>query len=95
MLRKWARSTGLLEQINLAFDETMTPEATLITPEFKVEKLGAFRLGMRNTFAEDPTWKLWVDYKVPNIGLLRNLTISADTNEQHDINYNLQLRREF
>jgi hypothetical protein len=67
----------------------------VVTPDLQIPKLGAIRLGMRSTTGETSQWKLWADYKVPDFKYLRDLTISADTNERHERNLNIKFQKEF
>lgn len=93
--RKAADKLGL-ETFAFTFDQTMTPEVTLVTSEFGKSRFGSFRLGWTQTYSDLPTWTLWGDYKFPaDIKVLRNMSISADTNERGDKNVNLQYKIEF
>jgi len=92
--RKAANKLGL-ETFAFTFDQTMTPEMTVVTSEFGKSRFGSFRLGWTRTYSDLPTWKLWGDYKMPNLKFIRNLSISADTNERGDENINLQYKIEF
>jgi len=92
--RKAADKLGL-ETFAFTFDQTMTPEMTLVTSEFGKSRFGAFRLGWTQTYSDLPTWTMWGDYKFPDIRFLRNMSISADTNERGDRNMNLQYKIEF
>ncbi|MHB0935181.1 MAG: DUF748 domain-containing protein [Armatimonadota bacterium] len=92
--RKAADKLGL-ETFAFTFDQTMTPEMTLVTSEFGKSRFGSFRLGWTQTYSDLPTWTMWGDYKFPDIKFLRNMSISADTNERGDRNVNLQYKIEF
>ena len=93
--RKAADKLGL-ETFAFTFDQTMTPEVTLVTSEFGKSRFGSFRLGWTQTYSDLPAWTLWSDYKFPaDISFLRNMSISAETNERGDRNVNLQYKVEF
>jgi len=92
--RKVADSLGL-ETFAFTFDQALTPEMTLVTSEFGKSRYGSFRLGWTRTYSDLPTWKLWADYKMPDFKVIRNLSISAETNERGDNNVNLQYKIEF
>lgn len=92
--RKAADKLGL-ETFAFTFDQTMTPEMTLVTSEFGKSRFGSFRLGWTQTYSDLPTWTMWGDYKMPDYTFLRNMSISAETNERGDRNVNLQYKLEF
>jgi len=92
--RKLSDRLGL-ETFTFAFDQALTPEVTLVTSEFGKSRYGSFQLGWTRTYTDIPTWKLWADYKMPDLPFIRNLTLSADTNERGDRNMNLQYKIEF
>jgi hypothetical protein len=92
--RKVADSLGL-ETFAFTFDQALTPEMTMVTSEFGKSRYGSFRLGWTRTYSDLPTWKLWGDYKMPDLKYIRNLSISADTNERGEGNVNLQYKFEF
>lgn len=97
MFRDWfrqlAEKTGM-ESFNLSFDPTLTPETTIVAPISR-SRLGALRGGFSRTFSQLPTWDLWLDFQVPDSKLLRNLSVTATTNERQDREINLQYRLEF
>lgn len=98
LLREWldrvAQKVGL-ESIALNFNQTWEAEASVTTPEYFSSKWSAFRLGSTYTFTKQPEWKLWLDYRMPEHPVLKDFSISADTDQDHGVNLNLLYRREF
>ncbi|HEY3375932.1 MAG TPA: hypothetical protein VGL77_00425, partial [Armatimonadota bacterium] len=99
LLSSWVRrlaSTVNLETLSVGLDPSWAPEASLTTPEIGTTRWSAFRLGASRTFATDPAWRLWLDYRIPNQrSWLRNVTMTGDTNNLHEQNLSLQYQLQF
>lgn len=93
-LAKAVRKVGL-DTFNVKMHPGQFPEMTLTTHEFAKSKWTAFRLGTSRVLSTPPTWKLWLDYRLPDSRLLRNLSVTAQTNELHEMDYNLRYQWEF
>ena len=107
-MAKVARRLGL-ETFDLSMNESQVsinsgqllmnagqfPEATITTQEFGVSKWSAFRLGTSRVLSNPPIWKLWLDYRLPDTRFLRNVSITAQTNQQQENSVNLQYRWTF
>ena len=95
---RWLRSfAGVvnLESISLRLDPNWSPVATITTPEFLTTRYSAFRLGIENTFADTPTWRMWLDYRIPTSSVLRNLTLRAELNSDNSYSIGLQYMLQF
>lgn len=96
-LRDFARKLGL-DALSLTFDPALSPEASLITPEFGRTKWSLFQLGATHTFADQPTWKLWVDYRLPKKGwdnLAITTELSHDESQRNDLRIDLRYQFQF
>lgn len=73
-------STVNLETLSLNFDPNWSPEVTLTTPEFGTSKWSTFRLGAMRNFTAGQSWRLWLDYRIPNHSWLQNLFVTGGIN---------------
>jgi hypothetical protein len=92
----------VLETMNLtqSYDKTGTqlsqyPAMSVTTTEFGKTKYSSFRLGATRTFVDPAEWKLWVTYRVPNNKILKNFSITAETNSDHEKKISAQYKFDF
>jgi len=83
----------------LNLDPTKPPDLTVTSQEFGQSNLGAFRLGFhleQPIAPTDPTpYRFWLDYRLPDYRFLKNLSVTADIDEKHDIGINLQYNLDY
>lgn len=84
-----------LDSVTLGFDPLLNPEATIITPELARSKWSAIRLGATTTMADQYHWRMWMDYRVPEVRWLRNFTISTTLDDERNMGINFQYKHEF
>ena len=89
------RKPVVAERRQLLMNAGQYPEATM------TRKNSAFRNGAPSVsgtsriLSTPPTWKLWLDYRLPDARFLRNFSLTVETDQLEDTSFYLQYHWSF
>ena len=94
MFAKWARYLGL-QTFHADITPGQTPGATLTTQEFGQTRWSAFRLGTTSVLSNPTTWKIWLNYRLPDARFLRNLSMTLQTDQVQNNTFTIRYQWAF